>query len=108
MYGFLTPVYLRQNVTMSINQEKMFALIRQKQSDERVGDFCKSHGIKVATYYYWLRKYKLLEIASEAPSFIPIQVSSAQGSALASVQLTSGAIITVYHPEAFSFIRTLL
>ena len=92
----------------SINQEKMFGLINQKQSDERVDDFCKSHDIKVATYYYWLKKYRLQQMDSQAKTFIPIQVSSPQGAALASVQLPGGATITVYHPEAFSFIRTLL
>ena len=89
-------------------QEKMFTLITQKPSDERVEDFCKSHAIKVATYYYWLKKYKRQQRDPEGLAFLPIQVFSSQGAALASVQLTGGTIITVYHPEAFSFIRTLL
>jgi transposase-like protein len=90
------------------NQEKMFALINEKQPDERVDDFCKRHDIKVATYYYWVKKYRQQQMDTEAKTFIPIQVSTPQGAALASVQLPGGAILTVYHSEAFSFIRTLL
>jgi len=44
-----------------------------------------------------------------AGAFIPIEVSTAAaGQALATIQLPTGSLITVYHPEAFSYIQPLL
>jgi transposase-like protein len=39
-------------------QERMFALLESKDSDQSVSDFCKEQGIKDASFYYWQKKYR--------------------------------------------------
>ncbi|MDP4214524.1 MAG: helix-turn-helix domain-containing protein [Bacteroidota bacterium] len=93
----------------SAKQEKMFTLVEQKKADESVRDFCAANNIGEASYYYWQKKFRTGSDTTGSATFIPIQVSAAAvGSALATIQLPSGSLITVYHPEAFSYIQSLL
>ena len=85
----------------------MFTLIKQKQPNQSVQDFCTSNNIGAACYYYWQKKFRQQSNAVE-PAFIPIHVSTPQGSALATIELQSGVVITVYQAEVFSFIQPLL
>jgi hypothetical protein len=91
----------------TINQATMYALLDQKQPHQSVREFCKANGIKEATYYYWLKKRNQQPPQPEQ-SFIPIEVSGSANSLLACVQLPGGAQISIYHPEAFSYISALL
>jgi hypothetical protein len=94
----------------SAKQEKMFTLVEQKKPDQSVKDFCAANDIGEASYYYWRKKFRTGgDTAGSAGAFIPIEVSAAAaGSALATIQLPTGSLITVYHPEAFSYIQPLL
>lgn len=93
----------------SAKQEKMFTLVDQKKADQSVKDFCAANNIGEASYYYWQKKFRTKsDTTSSAEAFIPIQVSAAVGSALATIQLPTGSLITVYHPEVFSYIQSLL
>jgi hypothetical protein len=94
----------------SAKQEKMFALVEQKKADQSVKDFCASNNIGEASYYYWQKKFRTgSDTSGLAGAFTPIQVSSAAaGQALATIELPTGSLITVYHPEAFSYIQPLL
>lgn len=87
----------------------MFTLVEQKRSDQSVKDFCAANDIGEASYYYWQKKSRMKNDTTGSATFIPIHVSAAAvGSALATIQLPTGSLITVYHPEAFSYIQSLL
>ncbi|MEI6947332.1 hypothetical protein V9K67_09080 [Paraflavisolibacter sp. H34] len=88
-------------------QATMYALLDQKQPNQSVREFCKANGIKEASYYYWLKKRKEPTPQPEQ-SFIAIEVSGSANTLLASVQLPGGALISIYHPEAFTYVSALL
>lgn len=89
-------------------QAKMSSLIEQKQPGQSVQGFCEANNIGTASYYYWQKKFRQQGNAAE-PAFIPIQVRTPKGGfALATIELQSGVMITVYRAEAFSFIQPLL
>jgi hypothetical protein len=86
----------------------MFGLIQQKPAEASVKEFCQANNIRVSNYFYWRKKFSQ-QIGNEPSSgFLPIQVATVSGSALASIQLPGGAVITVFSAEAFSFIHSLL
>lgn len=86
----------------------MFALIEAKQPDQNVREFCKANEIGEASYYYWLKKYRLQD-GQVSEAFILIEVGGGNSStALASIQLPGGALITIYRPEVLPYIHSLL
>lgn len=72
-------------------KEKMYQLIEaQKLSGQSQIHFCKAKGMSIATYSYWLRKYKLeisslsqeTKIQKTASQFIPIQLEEKSNSSV--------------------------
>jgi hypothetical protein len=92
----------------SPKQEKMFALLESRGSDQSVSDFCIEQGIKEASFYYWQKKYRENNPEEQTPGFATVEVAGPAGNPIATVQLTGGALITLFHPEAFSYIQPLL
>jgi transposase-like protein len=93
---------------MSAKQEEMFALIEQKDSSQSVSDFCQAHNIGSASFYYWQKKYRELN-SEEQSGFAPVELASVpMGSPVATVQLPGGALITLFLPEALSYIQPFL
>lgn len=93
---------------MSAKQEEMFALIGQKDSSQSVSDFCQAHNIRSASFYYWQKKYRE-QNSEEQGGFSPIVLGSVPvGNPVATVQLPGGALITLYLPEALSYIQPFL
>jgi len=63
------------------NQAKMFPLVKQYLSGNlSQSKFCKSHGIKVHNFQYWLRKYKQEGKGRQSSShqFIPVAFNNKQ------------------------------
>ena len=85
----------------------MFDLIWQKQPSQSARDFCAANGIGEASYYYWLKKYKLSAGPSKE-SFVPVHISAATSLAVASIQMPGGAIISVYDVQVLSFMQPYL
>jgi Transposase len=92
----------------SSKQERMFALLESKDSDQSVSDFCKEQGIKDASFYYWQKKFRGMNSEEQAVGFSAVDVTGAAGNPVATVQLPGGALITLFHAEAFSYIQPLL
>jgi len=93
---------------MSAKQEAMFALMEQKDSSQSVSDFCQTHNISAASFYYWQKKYRE-QNSEEQGGFAPVELGAVPaGSPVATVQLPGGALITLYHPEALSYIQSFL
>jgi len=92
----------------SSKQERMFALLASRDSDQSVSGFCKEQGIKEASYYYWQKKCREINPEEQPPGFAAVEVTGSVGSPVATVQLPGGALITLFHPEAFSYIQVLL
>lgn len=67
----------------------MFAFIEAKQPEQRVKESCKANNIREASYYYWLKKYKP-ENEQSSQAFIPVRISPAGNTVLASIQLPGG------------------
>jgi transposase-like protein len=89
-------------------QEKMFSLLESRDSDQSVSDFCEEQGIKEASFYYWKKKYREINPVKQAAGFAALKLTGASGNPVATVQLPGGALITLFHPEAFSYIQPLL
>lgn len=52
-------------------QDLMFSLVQQQElSNSTIVDFCAEHGMKLATFLYWRKKYKLA--SQETKGFISI------------------------------------
>lgn len=52
-------------------QDLMFSLVQQQeQSNSTIVDFCVEHAVKLPTFHYWRRKYKLA--SQEMNGFISI------------------------------------
>ena len=92
----------------SSKQEKMFSLLALRDSDQSVSGFCQEHGIKEASFYYWQKKYRELNPEERPAGFTAIELAGSVGYPVATVQLPGGALITLFHAEAFSYIQPLL
>jgi transposase-like protein len=92
----------------SSKQERMFALLQSRHPDQSVSSFCKEQGIKEASFYYWQKKHREMHPGEEAEGFVAVEIIGPAGSPVATVQLPGGALITLYHAEAFSYIQPLL
>ena len=92
----------------SSKQERMFALLKSKDSDESVSSFCKEQGISEAGFYYWQKKYREMSPEEETEGFAAVELTGPAGNPIATVQLPGGALITLFHPEAVSYIQPLL
>lgn len=86
----------------------MFALLDSRDSGQSVSSFCKERGIKEASFYYWQKKYREISPEEHTAGFAAVDVSAPTANAVATVQLPGGALITLYHVEAFSYIQPLL
>jgi len=92
----------------SSKQERMFALLESRDSNQSVAGFCKEQGIKEASYYYWQKKYREMNPEEQTTGFTAVEVTGVTGYPVATVQLPGGALITLYQAEAFSYIQPLL
>lgn len=92
----------------SSKQERMFALLESRDSDLSVSDFCKEQGIKEASFYYWQKKYREINLEEQPTGFAAVELTGPAGSPVATVQFPGGVLITLFHPEAFSYIQPLL
>jgi hypothetical protein len=92
----------------SSKRERMFALLASRGSEQSVSNFCREQGIKEASFYYWQKKYREMNPDEDAAGFAAVEIAGPLGNPVATVQLPGGALITLFHPEAFSYIRPLL
>jgi hypothetical protein len=92
----------------SSKQERMFALIASRDSDQSVSSFCREQRIKEASFYYWQKKYREMNPDEQIAGFAAVEVTGPAGNLVATVQLPGGALITLCHAEAFSYIQPLL
>ena len=92
----------------SSKQERMFALVASRDSDQSVSSFCQEQGIKEASFYYWQKKYREMNPDEQSAGFAAVELVEPAGNPVATVQLPGGALITLFHPEAFSYIQPLL
>jgi transposase-like protein len=60
----------------------MEALLKQYESSEQtVAQFCADHGVKVATFYYWRKKFQAeTEVDPDPVGFVAIRSQSRVGS----------------------------
>jgi hypothetical protein len=89
-------------------ENKMFDLIGKKSSSQDVSSFCRENSIAKASYYYWLKKLRDQPQKDNKAGFVPLSILPAMSGPLIAVQLPSGAVIHVFHREAFSFIESII
>jgi hypothetical protein len=92
----------------SSKQERMFALLESRDSDQSVSSFCKEQSIKEASFYYWQKKYREMNPEEQPAGFAVVELTGPASNPVATVQLPGGALITLYHAEALSYIQPLL
>jgi transposase-like protein len=88
--------------------ERLFVLVASRDSEQSVSSFCREQGIKEASFYYWQKKYREMNPDQEPAGFATVDIAGPLGNPVATVQLPGGALITLFHPEAFSYIQPLL
>ena len=92
----------------SSKQQRMFALLASRDSDQSVSGFCKEQGIKEASFYYWQKKYREINSEEQPAGFATVELTGPAGNPVATIQLPGGALITLYYAETFSYIQPLL
>jgi len=92
----------------SSKQQRMFALLASRDADQSVSSFCQEQGIKEASFYYWQKKYRELNLDEQPAGFAAVELAVPVDSPVATIQLPGGALITLFQPEAFSYIQPLL
>jgi len=88
--------------------ERMFALVASRDSDQSVSSFCREQGIKEASFCYWQKKYREMNPDEVPAGFAAVEMAGQLGNPVAMVRLPGGALITLFDPEAFSYILPLL
>lgn len=89
----------------------MYSVIEDwKASDQTKKEFCELHGIAIATFQYWWKKYQQDNIFSEEESgFVSVSVSDQiSESPVMELILTDGKRLNFYQPVDLSFLRALL
>jgi transposase-like protein len=73
----------------------MESLLQQYESSEQtVAQFCAEHGLKVATFYYWRKKLRVMEAAEPAEAgFVAIRSQPRTGSYR--LELSSGFCLRI-------------
>jgi hypothetical protein len=95
-----------------INDETIGSLMSQReQSGISVKEFCKSHQMTEAAYYYWRRKWmnKNNRLPDNQPAFtqLPYEVE-AHGGLFCEITTASGGRLRLYKPVPASFLQSLL
>jgi hypothetical protein len=93
---------------MSAKQDAMFALLESKEAGQNVSAFCKEHHISEASFYYWQKKSREVLREETAAGFAAVEWTATAGNPVAIVQLSGGAVITLYHVEGLSYLQSLL
>jgi hypothetical protein len=91
-------------------QKEMFSLIREwKESGTNQQDFCRQHDLSMHAFYYWLRKYKQVNTASEN-SFLPVEIRPPANGARDEIHIhyPNGVMITLDKSVSISRIRSLI
>ena len=68
----------------------------------------KEQGIKESSFYYWQKKYREMSLEEKTEGFAAVELTGPAVNPVATVQLPGGALITLFHPEGFSYIQPLL
>ncbi|MBS1605414.1 MAG: hypothetical protein JST42_22310 [Bacteroidetes bacterium] len=92
----------------SSKQERMFALLASRGSDQSVSSFCQERGIKEASFYYWQKKYREMNPDEQSAGFAAVELTGPVGNPVATIQLPGGALVTLFQPDVFSYIQPLL
>jgi hypothetical protein len=101
-------IVLLQTITMSAKQEAMFALVESKDPAQNVSSFCKEHQLSEASFYYWHKKYRGDQPEGSTAGFAAVEWNGSAGSPVATVQFSSGTLLTLYHAEAIAYLQPLL
>lgn len=86
----------------------MFALLESKDAGQNVSVFCKDHHISEASFYYWQKKYREVHREETTSGFAAVEWTGTSSSPVATVQLSGGAVITLYNVEGLSYLQPLL
>jgi transposase-like protein len=96
----------------NINEERIASLIAEReQSGIPIKEFCKSHQISQAAYYYWRRKLvnKNNRSSESQPAFTMLNFESeASGSLFCEITTAGGGRLRFYQPVPASFLQSLL
>ena len=45
------------------SESQIFAILKEAESGQKVGDVCRNHGISTATFYSWRSKYGGMDVS---------------------------------------------
>ena len=72
---------------------------------QSIKDFCKAHGIKEASYYYWRKRLGGKEVKGDS-LFSPIEIQAKPGSSVV-VELPGGVILRFGDLPPVEYLRRL-
>ena len=88
----------------------MFGLIRQWQgSGMSQKDFCKKKDIVYATFHYWYKKFRDVDVHDDAPapSFVPVTMPVVSSSSFCTVHMQDGMQIDFHAPVPPAYLNQL-
>jgi transposase-like protein len=91
-------------------QKEMFSLIRKwKESGINQKDFCRQHDLTLHAFYYWLRKYKQINVLSEN-GFLPVELRPPVSDTREDIQIRypNGVLVILDKSISISRIRALI
>ncbi len=71
----------------------MFSLVASRDLEQSVSSFCQDQGIKEASFYYWQKKYREMNLDEEPAGFAAVELTVPAINAIATVQLAGGAVM---------------
>ena len=93
---------------MSVKQEKMFALLESKDPAQNVSSFCEAHQLSEASFYYWQKKFREGQPEGSVEGFAAVEWTGSAAGAVATIQFSTGTLMTLYQVEAITYLQPLL
>ena len=92
----------------SSSKEIMFENIRQWQaSGLSQKKFCLDNGIAFHSFYYWYKRFRIIDKKPAADAFVPIQVTK-DNDPFASVSFSNGSTVQIYHAVSVDYLKALI
>ena len=100
----------KNQVATRRSQAEMFPLMESYlESDQSQAAFCKAVGLKVATFAYWLKKYRMAQQQEQSMTFTPLQVLEPEGHDFAlEVRDVSGRCLRFAQLPPVAYLREVL
>ena len=107
----IRPVALKHDTMRKkrLTADQMYPLIRQYLEGRlKAAAFCAEHGISTAQLWYWLRKYRTVEVPPHSGAFQELCMPGADSGTFVEVTYPDGLRLRLFAPVPAAYLTTLL